>query len=100
MEAMRELPLSHVAEYPSAGPALMGGMALQLFSIATQLDGPDSFVRRADHALQPCERAERVPGGIELSDVLFEQLGYSPSHAKQCGNPCWSAIWCTQIMGL
>jgi len=70
-------------EYLEASPPLMGGMALQLFSIATQLDGPDGFVQRAGHALQPCERAERVSGGIELSDVLFEQLGYLIQYADQ-----------------
>ncbi len=79
----RELPVSQAVEYPSASPALMSGMALQLLSIATQLDGPDGFVRRADHALQPCERAERVSGGRELSDVLFEQLGYLIQYADQ-----------------
>ena len=71
------------AEYLPAGPSLMGGMALQLLSIAAQLDGPDSFVRRADHSVQPCERAERVSGGSELSDVLFEQLSYLIQYADQ-----------------
>jgi hypothetical protein len=79
----RELSVSQALEYPSAGPALMGGMALQLLSIATQLDRPDGFVRRADHALQPCERAERVSGNRELSDVLFKQLGYLIQYADQ-----------------
>jgi len=59
-------------EYLAASPPLMGGMALQLFSIATQLCGPAGFVRQADPALQSSELAERVLSA-ELSDVLFEQ---------------------------
>ena len=31
----------------------------------------------------PCERAERVSVGIELSDVLFELLGYLIHYADQ-----------------
>ena len=70
-------------EYLAASPPFMGVMALQLLSIATQLDGPDGFVRHADHALQPCPGAERVSGGSELSDVLFEQLGYLIQYADR-----------------
>ena len=60
----------------------MGGMALQLFSIATQLDGPVDFVWRAEPAFQPSQGAERA-SNRELSDVLFEQLGYLIQYADQ-----------------
>ena len=62
--------------------AINGRMALQLFSIATQLEGPAGFVRQASPALQPSPRAKAVSGS-ELSDVLFEQLGYLIQYADK-----------------
>jgi len=60
----------------------MGGMALELISIATKLDGPAGVIRQADSV--PQEREEReVSSGSELSDVLFEQLSYLIQYADQ-----------------
>jgi hypothetical protein len=76
------LAAPHAAEYFAASPTFMGGMALELISIATKLDGPAGVIRQADSV--PQEREEReVSSGSELSDVLFEQLSYLIQYADQ-----------------
>lgn len=74
--------MSQAVEYPSAGPSLMGGMALQLMSIVKKLDGPTGFIRQAQTAPETCRGPETVSGS-ELSDVLLEQLGYLIQYADQ-----------------
>jgi len=60
----------------------MNGMALQLVSIVTKLDGPTGFIRQAQTIPETSREPEAASGG-ELSDVLFQQLGYLIQYADQ-----------------
>lgn|SRR5438046_2577806 len=65
---------SRAAEYFSASPTLMGGMALQLISIATKLDSPAGFIHQADTAYQ-----------TSAEQPLLQDLNVQDLNACLCG---------------